>query len=98
MRWSFHVVRGVIASEVATAAAEVDVLILGKAARSLTGPRRLGSTVRMVLSQVTGPELASAVQVSGCGTLVVPAESPLLENEALLALLDKIGMPVLWVR
>jgi nucleotide-binding universal stress UspA family protein len=51
--WSFRVVRGVIASELLTAALEADLLILGKVGWSLTRQKRLGSTARAVLSQAT---------------------------------------------
>jgi nucleotide-binding universal stress UspA family protein len=51
--WSFRVVRGVIASELLTAASEADLVILGKMGWSLTGRRHLGSTARAVLSQAT---------------------------------------------
>jgi nucleotide-binding universal stress UspA family protein len=51
--WSFRVARGAIASELLTAAAEADLVILGKTGRSLAGRRRLGSTARTVLAQAT---------------------------------------------
>jgi nucleotide-binding universal stress UspA family protein len=51
--WSFRVARGVITSELLTAASEADLVILGKASWSLTGRKHLGSTARAVLSQVT---------------------------------------------
>jgi hypothetical protein len=38
------------------------------------------------------------VQDEGCGTLVLPAKSVLLRDEALLALLDAIDVPTLFVR
>ena len=55
IRWSFHVTRGQIASELLDAALDADLVILGKAGWS--GQRRLGSTARVVLSQVRGPAL-----------------------------------------
>lgn len=48
--WSFRVVRGQVASEVLAAASEVDLLILGKAGRSLVG-RTVGSTARAVAAR-----------------------------------------------
>jgi nucleotide-binding universal stress UspA family protein len=51
--WSFRVARGVITSELLTAASEADLVILGKASWSLTGRKHLGSTARAVLSQAT---------------------------------------------
>jgi len=49
--WSFRVARGVIASELLTAASEVDLIILGRGGWSLTQRRRLGSTARAILSE-----------------------------------------------
>jgi nucleotide-binding universal stress UspA family protein len=181
VQWSFRIARGVIASELLTAAAEVDLIILGRGGWSLTRRRRLGSTARAVLSEAPGlalilqhgaglempvlvvydgsplaqkalaaaaalveeeeghltvliladgadaahrlqkqaagwlqergvevryrlltklsvPRLAHIVQLEGGGTLVLPARSPLLQDEALLTLLDEIEIPVLLVR
>jgi nucleotide-binding universal stress UspA family protein len=42
--------------------------------------------------------LARLVREEGCGTLVLPAKSTLLQEEALLALVDEIDAPVLFVR
>ena len=44
------------------------------------------------------PDLVDLVRVEGCGTLVLPAKSALLHDEALLALLDEIDVPTLFVR
>jgi len=181
VQWSFRIARGVIASELLTAAAEVDLIILGRGGWSLTRRRRLGSTARAVLSEapclalilqhgaglempvlvvydgsplaqkalaaaaalveeekghltvliladgadaahrlqkqaagwlqergvevryrlltkLSVPRLAHIVQLEGGGTLVLPARSPLLQDEALLTLLDEIEIPVLLVR
>jgi len=54
VRWSFRVVRGAIAAELLAAAAEADLISLGRAGWSPTGRRRVGSTARAVLSQTTG--------------------------------------------
>jgi nucleotide-binding universal stress UspA family protein len=51
--WKFRVARGAIASELLTAAAEADLVILGKRGWSPAGRRRLGSTARTVLAQAT---------------------------------------------
>lgn len=179
VQWSFHVARGQIASELLTAASDVDLVILGKAGWS--GQRRLGSTARSVLSQAPGPalilqqgvrlglpvvvlydgsrmaqralaaatqlvrgsegyltlllladgpdaaqslqmeaadwlqerglkaryrwlskadaaRLCRVVQVEGGGVLVLHRDMPLLRGEALMALLNEIGCPVLLVR
>ncbi len=53
VRWSFRVVRGVVSSEVLTAAAEVDLVTLGKVGWSPGQSRRLGSTTRAVLSNAS---------------------------------------------
>lgn len=52
--WSFKVARGAVASEVLTAGIEADLVIMGRAGRSLAGPRYLGSTVRIVILQRKG--------------------------------------------
>lgn len=61
--------------------------------------RKLGVQGRYrPLTRSSVPGLARMVQAEGCGTLVLPAESALLEDEALLALLDEIDAPTLFVR
>lgn len=50
------------------------------------------------LNRSNAPRLAHLVQDEGCGTLVLPAKSVLLRDEALLALLDAIDVPTLFVR
>jgi nucleotide-binding universal stress UspA family protein len=50
VRWSFQVVRGVIARELLTAAAEADMISLGRVGHSLS-KRHVGSTARAVLSE-----------------------------------------------
>lgn len=49
--WMFKVARGSVATEVLSAASEADLMILGRMTWSLTGGKRLGSTVRMILTQ-----------------------------------------------
>ncbi|MFZ6030130.1 MAG: universal stress protein [Chloroflexota bacterium] len=51
VRWSFRVTRGVVLSQVVAAAAESDLLILGRAGWSLLQRKRLGSTVRGLLPE-----------------------------------------------
>lgn len=180
VRWSFQVTRGVISTELLTAAGEVDLITLGRAGRSF-GESGLGSTARVVcaeapcltliiqqgehlslpvmvvydgsplaqkaltaatslvrgldshlivfllaataeraetlkaqvsqwlrdrdlmaryrvLTQSSVPRLARLTQMERGGTLVVPAESPLLRCEVLIELLDRIQVPVLLVR
>lgn len=46
VKWSFRVVRGEVTSQVLEAAAEADLLSLGKASRPLVRRMRLGSTAR----------------------------------------------------
>jgi len=57
VRWSFRVARGTIAAELLAAAAEADLISLGRAGWSPTGRRRVGSTARAVLSQAPRPAL-----------------------------------------
>jgi len=51
-----------------------------------------------VLAESSVHRLARLTQMERGGTLVVPAESPLLRCEALIELLDKVQVPVLLVR
>jgi nucleotide-binding universal stress UspA family protein/sulfur relay (sulfurtransferase) complex TusBCD TusD component (DsrE family) len=51
IKWTFRVVRGGIARELLSAAAEANLVILGKVSWSPPGRRRLGSTVRALLTQ-----------------------------------------------
>lgn len=52
--WSFKVARGAVAPEVLAAGVHADLVILGRAGRSLAGPKYLGSTVRVVILQRKG--------------------------------------------
>jgi nucleotide-binding universal stress UspA family protein len=54
VRWSFRIARGTVLSEVLSAAAEADVLVLGQAGWSLLQRGRLGSTVRGILPEQFG--------------------------------------------
>jgi nucleotide-binding universal stress UspA family protein len=51
-----------------------------------------------LLGQPRLGRLAEMIEREGCGTLVVPAQSPLLDNAAILVLLDELELPVLLVR
>jgi nucleotide-binding universal stress UspA family protein len=181
VRWSFRVARGAIAAELLAAAAEADLISLGKVGWSLAGRRRVGSTAQAILSQASGsalilqhgahlrspfvlvydgsaparkalsiaarlvagkgadllilvaaddpgevqslqaqasgwlqerglearfrqltlaavPKLTQPLEAQGCGTLVLPVESSLWRDEALLALLADLDFPVLFIR
>jgi nucleotide-binding universal stress UspA family protein len=50
--WEFRVVRGPVASEIILAAAECDLIIVGKRGWSMS--KRLGSTVRMIITKGKG--------------------------------------------
>jgi len=52
--WQFRVVRGTVPEELIAAAAEADLVVIGKIGRSLGRRRRLGSTTRMVVSRGRG--------------------------------------------
>ncbi|OGO16310.1 MAG: hypothetical protein A2Z14_12320 [Chloroflexi bacterium RBG_16_48_8] len=58
IRWSFRVTRGVIDSELLSAASNVDLVILGRAGWS--GKQQLGSTAQTMASQAPGPALIHA--------------------------------------
>jgi nucleotide-binding universal stress UspA family protein len=178
---SFRVARGAVTREVLSAAAEADVLILGRAGWSLVRGRQLGSTTRGVLTRTSGlalilhagtcvgppvvvaydgspatrkaldaaaamaeeegggfltvllvaegeeeieslrdsaaarlaereldisyrslPEASVSALVrltadEACGLLVLPARTPVLQHDKLMALLDRIQVPVLLV-
>jgi len=179
--WSFRVVRGAIAAELLAAAAEADLISLGRSGWSPTGRRRVGSTTRAVLSQAPHPALVvrqgahlkppimavydgsvlagsalataarlaqgkegellvlvvaddpaenerlqaqagdwlraraipvrfrqlteatvsrllQALKTEGCGTLVLPAETALLRDEALSILVEELDFPMLLIR
>jgi len=181
VHWSFEVTRGIVAAAVLTAAAEADLVILGRASHGAGTAKGLGSTARavvfgatctaLVISQGRGlrlpvlvlydgsrlglkalavaaglvrgedlhlvifvlarglksaqrakrraadwleerdlvahyriwikPGVAALVEMiqrKGCGTLVLPAQSTLLDGEAILTLLDELDLPTLLVR
>jgi nucleotide-binding universal stress UspA family protein len=51
-----------------------------------------------VLSRTSVLQLALLVRTKGCGTLVLPSKSALLQDEMLRALLDEMDVPTLFVR
>jgi nucleotide-binding universal stress UspA family protein len=52
--WDFRVRHGPVAAEVLAAAADADLMIMGRAGRALGGGRRLGSTARLMVLQRAG--------------------------------------------
>jgi nucleotide-binding universal stress UspA family protein len=52
--WEFRVRHGPVAAEVLAAAADADLMIMGRAGRALGGGRRLGSTARLMVLQRAG--------------------------------------------
>jgi nucleotide-binding universal stress UspA family protein len=55
--WKFRVTRGGVPAEVLAAAERADLTIMGRSGRSMTGRRRVGSTVRTVISKGKGMTL-----------------------------------------
>ncbi|MCL7451828.1 MAG: universal stress protein [Anaerolineae bacterium] len=50
------------------------------------------------LTSFNVPSLVDALETEGCGTIVLPARSAVLSDQALRALLDEVRVPVLLVR
>ena len=82
---TFHVVQGSVLSEVLTAASQADMLVLGKAGRSLLRRGQLSSTVRGILPKHFG--LTLILKEGAClGTrLAVVYDGSPAANRALLA-------------
>ncbi len=59
VRWTFRVARGAVVSEVLAAAAEADLVTLGKVGWSVIGRRRLGATAQAIVSNASAPALIS---------------------------------------
>lgn len=57
VHWSFRIVRGTVATEVLGAAADSDLITLGKIGRSPRSSKRLGSTVRAIVTEARRPAL-----------------------------------------
>lgn len=53
----FEVFRGAVAAELLAAAAEADLMVVGKLGRSYFGTKRIGSITRMIVSRRTGMTL-----------------------------------------
>jgi hypothetical protein len=51
-----------------------------------------------LLTRTTVDKLVQLMDMEDCGTLVLPARSALLEEEALLAFLGRVDVPTLFVR
>jgi hypothetical protein len=51
-----------------------------------------------LLTESNVSKIASIVQTGGGGTMVLPAKSTILHDDALLRLLDQVDVPVLLVR
>jgi nucleotide-binding universal stress UspA family protein len=181
VHWTFQVTRGVVASELLSAASEADLVILGRTSRPLGARPQLGSTARGVAAEATcsalvvsygrqlrlpvlvvmdgsqhawkamavaaslvreedrhlavfilahdmdaaqqlkarvtdwlrerkllaryrllarpsASRLAEMIEREGCGTLVLPAVSRVLDSSAVMSLLDELQQPVLVVR
>jgi nucleotide-binding universal stress UspA family protein len=62
--WEFRVARGPVVAEVLAAAIESDLMIVGRKTWTHTGARRLGSTVRMILTRGQGMTLIIEEHVS----------------------------------
>jgi nucleotide-binding universal stress UspA family protein len=87
---SFHVARGSVTTELLSATAEGDLLILGRAGHSLVRRERLGGTARSAAREAPGPVLLLPQGASLDGPVVVVQESRLggrvaLETAAALA-------------
>ena len=54
LAWTFRIIRGSVSRELLAAGAEADLIIMGRSGRSLLGPKRLGSTVRDMISRRSG--------------------------------------------
>ncbi|RJQ83814.1 MAG: hypothetical protein C4519_06205 [Desulfobacteraceae bacterium] len=50
----FEVFRGLVAAELLAAAAQADLMVVGKIGRSYSGTKRIGSITRMIVSRRTG--------------------------------------------
>jgi nucleotide-binding universal stress UspA family protein len=91
IRWEFRTVRGDVGSQVLSAAADIDLVVLGKIGRSLPGAQRTGSTVRALLLQRQGMTLIMQTQVLFTGSPVAvvcdgsPAAGRALETACDLA-------------
>lgn len=86
VRWAFRVTRGAVASEVLAAAAEADLITLGKVGWSVIGRRRLGATAQAIVSKAPAPALISRQGARlGRSLLVVYDGSPAAQRALVTA-------------
>jgi nucleotide-binding universal stress UspA family protein len=69
--WEFRIVRGDVGSEVLSAGAGADLVVMGKIGRSLPGMQRSGSTVRTLLLNRTGMTMILQTRVQLIRTPVI---------------------------
>jgi nucleotide-binding universal stress UspA family protein len=81
IRWSFRVTRGVIDTELLSAASDVDLVILGRAGWS--GKRRLGSTAQAMASQAPKPALLHAPRAAHKPAVLVVYDGSQIAQKAL---------------
>jgi nucleotide-binding universal stress UspA family protein len=89
IRWSFRVVRGEIETELISAAADVDLVILGRAGWS--GKRRLGSTAQAMVSQTPRPALLHAHRAGQKPAVLVLYDGSEVAQRALTTATDMIS-------
>lgn len=98
--WEFRTARGDVGAQVLSAAADIDLVVLGKIGRSLPGTQRTGSTVRALLMQRQGMTLILQTRALFAGTPVAvvydgsPAAGQALETAGFLAKLHDTPMIV----
>ncbi|MCS7222474.1 MAG: universal stress protein [Anaerolineae bacterium] len=86
VRWAFRVTRGAVASEVLAAAAEADLITLGKVGWSVIGRRRLGATAQAIVSNASAPALISRQGARlGRSLLAVYDGSPAAQRALIMA-------------
>ncbi len=85
LEYSFRVARGMVVPELLTAAAEADMIILGKTGWSPVGQRRLGSTVRSILSEGTQLTLVLQHGIQLGQPILVIFDGSVTAQKALLA-------------
>lgn len=88
--WEFRVKRGPVAAEVLAAGAEADLVILGRAGRSLMAPQRLGSTARRMLLQRRGLTFVLTVEPPPQAPAIVLYDGSTAGDRA-LSIVDSLG-------
>ena len=71
VQYTFNVVRGRVSAKLLEAAAETDLIALGKASTAQSSRRKLGSTARAVLLQATAPVLVLREALRGTSPILV---------------------------